>query len=300
MKRWALSLAGAVALIAGTIGIVRFRTDKVPLRPETGKPHFAATIFPLYDIARNIAGEGGVVTLIVPPGASPHFFEFSPRQLSALQDVKTVFSIGHGLDDWVAQATTAAGTAQVTIVDHGIALRRFEDGTTDPHYWLRLDNAGKIAANIAAILAANDTAHAETYRANARDYQRKLAAEERELKDALAPARGSPILTFHDAWFYFADEFGLKIAGTFEPASGQEPTARYLANLQRRIKADHIRAIFIEPQLSSGVLRSFARDNGVEIAELDPLGGTEGRATYLDLMAFNVHAVRKAIEGLDP
>jgi zinc transport system substrate-binding protein len=104
------------------------------------------------------------------------------------------------------------------------------------------------------------------------------------------------ILTFHDAWFCFADNFGLKIAGTFEPAAGEEPGPRYLADLQREIKARHIRIIFIEPQFSMGVLKSFAKDSGVKIAELDPLGGVEGRTTYLELMKFNARSIRHALQ----
>ncbi len=108
--------------------------------------------------------------------------------------------------------------------------------------------------------------------------------------------RDAPILTFHDAWFYFGEDLGLKIAGTFEPAAGEEPTPRYLAELQRRISTEHIRIVFIEPQFSASVLESFAKDNNVGIAELDPLGGTEGRTTYLELMVFNANSVRDAFQ----
>ncbi len=291
-----LFLFALVALILSIASIVHFQAGKLPLRPGMGKLTVAGTIYPLYDIARNVAGDDATVMLIVPPGASPHFFEFSPRQLEALQDVKAVFAIGRGLDDWVTQVTTVVKGARVLIVDHGIALRTFEDGSTDPHYWLHFDNARKIADNIAHGLSEMDPAHAGTYRENAQIYKEKLAAEERKLKDALAPVRGLPILTFHDAWFYFAEDFGLKIAGTFEPAAGEEPTPRYLAELQRRIRTEHIRIVFIESQFSTSVLESFAKDNNVGIAELDPLGGTEGRATYLELMAFNANSVRQAFQ----
>ena len=137
---------------------------------------------------------------------------------------------------------------------------------------------------------------AEAYRENAKAYKGKLAEKERELKEMLAAAQGMPILTFHDAWFYFAENFGLTIAGTFEPAAGEEPTPRYLAELHRKIETEHIHIIFIEPQLSTGVLESFAKDSGVNIAVLDPLGGVEGRTTYLELMEFNADSIRQALQ----
>ncbi len=260
----------------------------------------AATIYPLYDIARNVAGDAGAVKVIVPPGASPHLFEFSPRQLQALQNVRAVLAIGHGLDNWATQVTNVVKGTRVITVDQGIDLRTFEDGTTDPHYWLHFGNARKITDNIAKAFIEIDPAHADVYRANARAYEGKLAEKERELKRLFAPMQGMSILTFHDAWFYFAENFGLTIAGTFEGAAGEEPTPRYLAELQRKIKNDHIRIIFIEPQLSTGVLEGFAKDNNVAVAQLDPLGGVEGRTSYLELMQFNANSIRQALQKRGP
>jgi zinc transport system substrate-binding protein len=298
MKRLIVILA--VVAVVVVLGIVYFRSGKAPLEPGAGKLTVAATIYPLYDIARNVAGDTGAVKVIVPPGASPHLFEFSPRQLQALQDIRSVFAIGHGLDNWVTQVRNVLKDGRVITVDQGIDLRTFEDGTTDPHYWLHFGNARKITDNIANALIEINPAHAEVYRANAKVYKEKLSGRERELKEVLAPVRGIPILTFHDAWFYFAENLGLKIAGTFEPAAGEEPTPRYLAELQRKIKSEHIRIIFIEPQLSTGVLESFAKDNKVGIAELDPLGGVEGRASYLELMEFNANSIRQVFQKRGP
>jgi len=294
-----LGVLAAAALIV-VIGILYFKAEKAPSREETGKTVVAATIYPLYDMARNVGGENAEVKLILPPGASPHLFEFSPRQLEALQNVKTVFAIGHGLDDWATQITNVVKGARVMLVEQGITLRTFEDGTTDPHYWLHFGNARRITENIAKALIEMDPAHAGAYRASAEAYKEKLVEKERELKDVLAPAQGQPILTFHDAWFYFAEDFGLKIAGTFEPSAGEEPTPRSLAALQQTIEKEQIRIMFIEPQLSSGVLESFAKDNHVGVAELDPLGGVKGRTTYLELMAFNADSVRRALQKQGP
>lgn len=290
-------LAGAAVFV---IGIAYYRGGDAPSREETGKTVVAATIYPLFDLARNVAGANAEVKLILPPGASPHLFEFSPRQLKELQNVKAVFAIGHGLDHWATQITNVANGARVILVDQGIDLRTFEDGTTDPHYWLHFGNARQITENIAKVLIEMDPANAGAYRANAEAYKEKLVEKDRELKQVLAPAQGQPILTFHDAWFYFAEDFGLKIAGTFEPSAGEEPTPRSLAGLQRTIEKEQIRFIFIEPQLSSGVLESFAKDNHVGIVELDPLGGVKGRTTYLELMAFNADSVRRAFQKQGP
>jgi zinc transport system substrate-binding protein len=294
MKSYLLILGVVVALFV--IGIIYFRAAKTPSREKSEKLVVAATIYPLYDMARNVAENYAELKLILPPGASPHLFEFSPRQLKALQHVQAVFAIGHGLDNWAMQITNVVESSRVIIVDQGIALRTFKNGTTDPHYWLHFGNARTITDNIAKRLIEIDPAHAEAYRENAETYEKRLTNKERELKEVLVSAQGKPILTFHDAWFYFAENFGLKIAGSFEPAAGVEPTPRYVAELQRTIEREHIRIMFIEPQLSTGVLESFAKDNHVGIAKLDPLGGVEGRKTYLELMEFNADSIRQALE----
>ena len=289
----------AVGLASGILISSCRRTD-APVQTPPGTFTVAATIYPLYDIARNVIGGEGTVKVIVPPGASPHLFEFSPKQIKDLQDVRAVFAIGHGLDDWAAQIAKVVKGSRVIVVDQGIGLRTFKDGTTDPHYWLHFANARKIADNIARALTAIDPAHATIYLKNTDEYKSKLATEEHRLSEALNPARGIPILTFHDAWFYFAEDFGLTIKGTFEPAAGEEPTPRYLAELQKKIRAEHIDIIFVEPQLSTGLLKAFAQDNKVRIAELDPLGGVQGRMTYFELMDFNANAVRHALEERGP
>lgn len=298
MKRVFLLL---VAAVLGVIAVISFlRAGKAPVQPAPGKFAVAATIYPLYDIARNVMGNAGTARGILPPGASPHVFEFSPGQVRALQDVRLIFAIGHGLDNWSLQMANAVKGPRVVVVDREINLRTFTDGSQDPHYWLHFGNAQKIADNIARALSEADSAHAETYLENARAYKQALAQKERELNEGLRPARGTPILTFHDAWQYFAEDFGLTIAGTFQPSAGEEPSPRYFAQLQKKIKAGHIDVIFIEPQLSTGLLEAFAQDTGVNIAELDPLGGVEGRDTYLALMEFNARSVLQATRKRGP
>ncbi|HXZ24871.1 MAG TPA: metal ABC transporter substrate-binding protein [Nitrospiria bacterium] len=283
--------AWLAAILLGTFGVGASASA-----PEPDRLVVAGTIYPLYDMIRVIGGAHVEASVILPPGASPHLYEFSPKQLERLRHVKVIFAIGHGLDNWATQVVNVAPEARVIIVDRGIALRRFEDGTTDPHYWLNLDNARRIAGTIADGLSEIDSANAADYRAAANAYEQRLSDEERRLKEQLAPVRGMPILTFHDAWYYFAEEFGLTIAGSFEPAAGEEPTPRYLAALQRTVAKDRIRILFVEPQFSSEVVRSFAEDNHLGIAVLDPLEGVEGRSTYLDLMAYNASAIRRALQ----
>src|SRR4029434_4254260 len=84
----------------------------------------AATIFPLYDLVRQVAGPAGEVVLLVPPGASPHTFTVKPGTVRALTGCVAVFTIGHGLDDWATRLGQYAGVKRTLVTDAGISLRR--------------------------------------------------------------------------------------------------------------------------------------------------------------------------------
>jgi ABC-type Zn uptake system ZnuABC Zn-binding protein ZnuA len=260
-------------------------------------PTLAATIFPLFDIARHVAGPAAEVTLMLPPGASPHTFEPTPSQVRALAGARVVFVIGHGLDDWAARLARSTGAARVVVVDRGVALRREADGTVDPHYWLAPANAKAIARTVAGELEGLVPARRSDIQSALTRYLGQLDAVEAEIRGILADLPTRRIATFHDAFGYFAEAFGLEVAAVFEPYPGREPGPRFVAEFQRRVRASGVRTLFAEPQLSLDPLRPLARDLGVTLSVLDPLGGVSGRDTYLELLRFNARQVAAAVRG---
>ena len=267
----------------------------------------AATFSPLYNIAKNVAGEYANVELLVPPGASPHFYEFSPRQLANLQGTKAIFAIGYGADDWVTKAKEAIPGSEITLVDQGIALlssleehgeegEARDHGPIDPHYWLSFENARIIADTIARKLGELDSEHEADYRENARVYGQELSLAEHEIKEQLSTLESRNIITLHDAFYYFAQNFDLHIVGTFEPRAGEEPTPQFLARLREEIQTNNIKVLFAEPQMNSESLRQFAKDNNLALSLLDEAGGVEGRDSYIGLMRYNGNAISQALK----
>ncbi len=267
-----------------------------------GEIKVAATIFPLYDMVREIAGDKAEVKLIVPPGASPHLFGFTPGKLQDLQGSRIIFCIGNGADDWVKKVKDALRGTKIFTVDKGISLipagRSFKGNITyNPHYWLGIPEAVIISRNIKNVLQAEDPDNASFYQANFAKFSRRLlAAQERYIK-MLSPYKNRKIVTFHAAWVYFARFLNLQILGTFEPSGTGEPSPRHIANLTKKIRKYGVKVIFIEPQLNSRVLDAFVKDTGLKIKILDPLGGIGGRESYLKLMDYNVKEVQEALES---
>lgn len=275
----------AVVIIAQAI----WRTTPVKQSAQNSQHHVSATIFPLYDITRNLVPDTIAVDLILPPGASPHTFELSPSTARTLQQADLIFAIGHGLDNWAMQN---ADQSHVITVDKDIALRPSidaEDGPVDPHYWLSGENGKIIAKNIASALE-------QTYPESAGDihlryvaYLDKLQAAHETTHTIINEVGNKNIITLHDAWYYFAEAYGLHIVDTYTPSAGKDPLPQDLARLQKTITDNGIQTFYTERQTSIASLQAFLEDNHLLIGKLDELGGLEGTQSYIDLLLYNAN-----------
>jgi len=251
------------------------------------RPLIVTTIFPLYDIAKQVGGDTIRVELILPPGGSEHTFEPTPKAQRAIEDADIIFSIGHGLDNWLYNLTS--DPSKILPVDSGIALK--EDKEIDPHYWLTLENGALIASFMAVRIGELIPEQTEEIRLRTEAYLVLLASTDRDLKDRLSHLVQKKIVTFHDAWAYFAEAYGLEIVGTFEPTAGREPTPQYLFALKEIVVKNHLSALYAEPQFSSRGIESFIKDYDLTLAVLDPLGGGELTSSYIELITYNVETI---------
>lgn len=267
----------------------------------------AATISPLADLLGRVAGPGWEVRTIVPPGTSAHLFEPAPKDVRRLAGVRLVVTVGGGYDDWAGQLARSVA-AGATLLDAGESLGiGLEPGTgheghshpghghgggmgeaeVDPHWWLSPELAARATASMAGALAALDPAGAEGYRARAEATRADLDRLDRELSALLAPFRGRAFLAAHPAWPHFAARYGLRMAGSIEPAPGREPSPRQLRALIDEARAGGFDVLFTEPQFPESAARAIAEDARLRIGLLDPIGGVPGRATYFEMMRFN-------------
>ncbi|MBI5118158.1 zinc ABC transporter substrate-binding protein [Candidatus Poribacteria bacterium] len=284
-----------------------------PQSSASARLKVAATIFPLYDIIRNVVGDKIEVIEILPPGASPHTFDLRPQQVLQLRGARIVFRIGHGLDDWTDAIVEVLPDVKRVVVDKGVRLIEAgaeEHGVSEeeghgheahrhagvnPHYWLSISNGKIVARNVAEEIIRLDPSNESYYRANMKAYESKLDAAKQEIDGLLRNLPNKKIITFHDAWPYYAEEFGLEIVGSFEPFPGKQPTPRYLAELQKKIQENNVKALFSEPQLSSETIVALANDMGLKLYVLDPEGGSEGRESYIELLKHNAEIIAEAL-----
>lgn len=263
----------------------------------------AATIFPLADIAQHIAssepmgfkpggGEAKVIT-ILPVGANPHTFELVPQAIKELEGARIIFVIGHGFDDWVKTIGESLPKAKTFTVDSGIDL--VKPGSEDPHYWLSIANAKIIAKNIAHALSELEPEKKDQYEGNLARYLERLSEADRSIRKMFSDLPVRKIITFHDGWRYFARDYNLEVVGNVESSQGGEPTPKRLTHLADVIREQKIKVLFSEPAVSKAMAESVAGDFHLRLYELDPMGGSSNRKSFLDLMMANAHTIREAL-----
>jgi zinc transport system substrate-binding protein len=287
-KRSGARLAATAVLAGGAISCS-------PAPPE--ERCVAASIFPLYDIARRVAGDRLRVELVLPPGRTTHYYDPSPREVSRLASASLVFAVGLGLDSWLAPIVESAAGGKSRIFDLGplVDPRLAPRGPIDPHFWLdpiRMERATDLMVDACRSL---DPPGGPGYAARAEEVKASLRKVHAGLVRRAERWRGRRIVTFHGSLYYFADRYGFEIAGVVEPVPGREPTARELAELVALVKLKRVVALFSEPQLDRKAAQVIAREAGVPLFEIDPVGGLPGTDTYEGLLQNIAGALDRAM-----
>jgi len=293
----------ALALVWGAVAAEV--TAEEPLR-------VAVTVQPIAFLVAEIGGSDVEVTVLVPPGASPHAFEPLPGDVRRLARAQLFLRVGAGFDDWsrrlvnaapsdirdVSLAMLAGAGAPGAHVGHGPSGGHHH-GTFDPHVWLDpILVRDLLAPGIAAHLAGLDPARRAGFAARLRSFQTRLSQLDREIASRLSPVRGRPYVAFHNAWRRYADRYGLAEIGVVQEFAGEEPTPRELARLVEAARAAGVAALLVEPQLDRRVAETVAAEFSAGTATVDPLGDPRdpARADYAALLRFNTGVFASVLE----
>jgi zinc transport system substrate-binding protein len=159
--------------------------------------------------------------------------------------------------------------------DHGADEAGHDHGSEDPHAWLDPGNAQVWLGLIASELGKLDPENAATYQANAAAAKEQVAALDAELQVLLAPVKDKPLVTFHDAYGYFADHYALTFAGSIALGDASSPGAARLAELRAELEAGGVVCLFPEVQHDPALVEQLAEGTSVKIGvALDPVGSS--------------------------
>ena len=262
-----------------------------------------STIYPLKEIVDQIGGDKVRSEVLISPGSSEHTYEPKPSDIQKIVQADLVLVVGAGLDDWAKKIAEDSGVDQKKFIDvsQWVELRKYPDsseekGKADPHYWLSPKKVQQFFPKITEEMVKADPINKSVYEANSAGLAVDIQKIDEDMRNAIENFKSKDIVTFHEAFGYLTADYGLNIVGTIEPVSGSEPTAEQLQNIIDQIKSLQIKAVFSEPQLSSKVVESIKTDLGIEIGILDPLGGIEGRNTYISLMKYNLFELKRFLQ----
>lgn len=295
------SPAGSIALAALTLALVGACGGEPQVADST--PRIVASIHPVGDLVRSVAGPAARIEVLLPGGASPATFEVPPRLRARIQRADAFVLVGAGLDDWARAVLPEDRAAAVVRLTEGLELSRGHGHggapAGDPHVWLdpvrvRTELLPRITEVVEGVVPPGDR---EAVRRRAAALSDSLAALHREIEELMAPVASAAFVSIHAAWSYFAHRYGLVEVGPVWAGPGREPSARYLAELVNRARAAGVRAVFTEPQLAETAARALAEELDVPVGVLDPLGGPEreGREGYLELLRFNARRMAGAL-----
>lgn len=257
------------------------------------------SFYPIYIATLNVVRDAPGVTvtnMTSAAGGCLHDYQLTPRDLETLVGADILVINGAGLEAFLGRALRQA--PRLTVIDAGAGLDFIgPPEAPNPHVWLSVSNAIRQARTIAAGLGRLDPERAAVYDRNAAAYGERLDALRLRMQTALLGARTRDIVTFHEAFPYFAREFGLRVAAVIEREPGSAPSARELADTIALVKRTGVQALFVEPQYPPDAAHVVARETGASVHVLDPIvtGPLEPDA-YLKIMEANLQTLLEALK----
>ena len=258
-----------------------------------------ASFYPMYVMALNVVGDTpnvSVECMTKPITGCLHDYQLTPADLKTLAKSDVFVANGAGMETFIEKAMKQSPHLKVIEASKGIKL----ESDDNPHVWVSISGAMQQTKNIAKGLAAVDPAHAAAYAKNAASYVARLEALRLKMHAALDGLKNRDIITFHEAFPYFASEFNLKIVAVIEREPGSEPSAGELAKTIQTIRKNKVKALFAEPQYPAKSAEVIHRETGVPVSILDPAvtgprDPAKARNSYINTMEDNLKVLEKAL-----
>ncbi|MDQ3691051.1 MAG: metal ABC transporter substrate-binding protein [Chloroflexota bacterium] len=261
----------------------------------------------LGDLVQQVGGEDVDVHSLVPKGGEVHTFDPTPSDATTVADAQLLIMNGLGLDDWLGDMAVDAGADDVPVIELAENLEEVtylegddHDGeASNPHLWLNVKYAILYVDRVADALAEADPERGDSYRARATDYVAELEELDSWAREQMAsiPDEDRSVISFHEAFPYFAEAYGLEIVGTVVDAPGQDPSAGEVTALIDTIRGEDAAAIFTEDQFPTTAAERISEETGLAIVGTlynDSVGDPPAD-TYIGMMRWNVEQVVQAL-----
>lgn len=268
---------------------------------------YVASCYPVYIIALNLIDgiEGTeVIHMSENHQGCLHDFQIQSEDLKNIEKSSAFIINGAGMENFLKKVTDEI--PKIKIIDSSKDIKLLENNCHhhhhsheheyNPHIWMSIDNYIKQTENIAEGLIESDPGNEEKYKQNCEEYILKLKNLKNDITLKLKDVRGKSIITFHEAFPYFANEFGLNIPDVINHDPESEPSAKQISKTINIMKENNINSLFIEPQYKSTAAETISKETGAKIYTLDPaVTGENSKDAYIEIMTKNAETLKEAL-----
>ena len=283
--------------------------------------NIVTSFYPIYISTLNIIKDVPNVNLINMTKAQTgclHDYQLAPEDLKTLSIADIFVVNGAGMEGFLDNVISNEKDLDIVEASEGIQLLSSEgeehshdedthseddhdhDHEDNPHVWVSISNNIKQVQNIADGLAKYDPINSAKYEANAKEYINKLESLKAEMQEGINSLPNRNIITFHEAFPYFAEEFDLNIVGVIALEPGTEPSPKELEETIELAKNNNVKALFTEPQYTAKAANTISKEAGIPIYTLDPI--VTGNSTpnsyddYINKMKQNLETLKEALK----
>lgn len=299
-----LSVLAIIFIFTGCTGSSGTQTSSqkpVKTKENTSELTVITSFYPIYlhtiNICKDISGVK-VINMTTPQTGCLHDYTLTTENMLTLETAQIFVVNGLGMEQFMDKVIKQQ--PKLKLIDASQGIKVIEDEQKiNPHVWVSITNAIAQVNNIGKQLAQLDPEHAALYEKNTQDYVKRLEAEKEKMNLSLKELKNRNIVTFHEAFPYFAKEFNLNIVAVVEREPGTEPSAKELEDTIEIVKASKVNALFAEPQYSAKSARAIAKETGARLYTLDPIVTGEANGdydAYIKTMENNIKVIIEALK----
>ncbi len=277
---------------------------------DESKLNIVTSFYPMYIATLNITDgidDVEVKNLTSETTGCLHDYQITTTDMIKLKHADVLVINGDGMENFIDKSISLF--PNLTIIDaskgilenHEELLGHFEheeehEHGLNSHYWVSITLHIEQIKNIKNELIRINPENAEKYEKNANDYIVKLEELKEKMHEVINDSKNKNIITFHEAFDYFAEEFDLNIVAVIEREPGTYPSSKDVAEIIDLVKEKNVSTIFVEPQYSRSAADTIARETNAKVFTLDPIvSGKLDKNAYIDIMELNLSSLKLAL-----
>lgn len=226
-----------------------------------------------------------------------HDYTLTTEQMVKISNCDAFIINGAGMENFIDKVVANYTNLNVIDSSKGISLIHDEEhDETNSHIFVSVSNHILQVKNITEELCKIDSVHKSEYEENRDKYIAELEKLHLEITECISNIDNKNIVTYHEAFDYFAREYDLNVVATIEEEHGKMPSAKEVAELTEKIKSQNVKAIFVEPDSSLKLAETISKETGAKIYTLNPVtSGNKTKTAYIDIMKGNIEVLKEAL-----